>query len=119
MKGQHWLWLLVLLSSALLAETQQIERFYDPDNAFVVKSDGSFVPVQKLKSKLKFPLKITGKEGGQYLFEGSDGENYRVFIPEVVTNQSKESVILCEHSRVVFADDHRIASARGAGEGCK
>ncbi len=117
MKGQHWLWLLVLLSSALMAETQLIEGFHDPDNAFVVKSDGSFVPVRELN--LTPPFKITGKEGGQYLFEGSDGENYRVFIPEVVTNQSKESVILCEHSRVVFADDHRIASARGAGEGCK
>lgn len=116
MNGKRWLWLLALLCSSAFSETRFIEAFHDPDHAFVSKSDGSFVPVSELG--LEPPFRITGKEGGQYLFEGSDGESYRVFVPEVVTSDSGQPVIHCDKSQVVFADDHQIASARGVGGDC-
>ncbi|MGC8119585.1 hypothetical protein [Marinobacter sp. VGCF2001] len=99
-----------------MAETQSIEGFHDPDNAFVGTPDGSFVPARELG--LKLPIKIRGKAQGQYLFEGPGGGTYRVFVPEVITSGSRQPVIHCEKSQVVFADDHKVASARGMGEGC-
>lgn len=118
MNGIRWLWLLALLCSSALAETRfiEIKRFHDPDHAFVIKSDGSFVPVSELG--LEPPFTITGKEGGQYLFEGPDGESYRVLVPEVVTSNSEQPVIHCDKSQVVFADDHQSANARGVKRDC-
>lgn len=99
-----------------MAETPSIEAFHDPENAFVMKPDGSFVPARELG--LKLPVRIRSKERGQYLFEGPDGATYRVFVPEVITSDSSQPVIHCDKTRVVMADDHQVASARGVGEGC-
>ncbi len=108
----------MLLSTSLLAETQYIENFHDPEYAVVFKSDGSMVQLKELGLPDGFKPEITGKEGGQYLFKGYDGEQYRVFVPEVVTSRSRKLDIRCDHSTIVLADDHRIASARGVGEDC-
>ena len=115
MNGKRWLWLLALLCSSALAEAESIEGFHDPENAFVSKPDGSLVPARELG--LQLPVTISGKERGQYLFEGPGG-TYRVFVPEVITSYSKQPVIYCDKSQVVFADDHQVASARGVGEDC-
>jgi len=83
----------------------------------VTTPDGSLMPVAKLGIKL--PLTVTGQEGGQYLFKGPNGEEYRVYVPEVVTSHSKEYVIVCDQSQVVMADDYGSASARGVDGECK
>lgn len=79
--------------------------------------DGSLMPVAKLGIEL--PLTVTGKEGGQYLFKGPDNQEYRVYLPEVVTSDSKEYVIVCDQSQVVMADDYGSASARGVDGECE
>jgi hypothetical protein len=117
MNGKRWLWLLALLCSSALAETRFIEAFHDPDHAFVSKPDGSMVPARELN--LEKRLRIIGKEAGQYLFEGPEGETYRVFVPEVITSDSSQPVIHCDRTQVVMADDHQVASARGVGEDCQ
>lgn len=83
----------------------------------VMTSEGAFVPVRELE--LKLPVDIIGKEGGQYLFKGSDGEQYRAYVPEVITGQSIEPVVYCDQSPAVFSDDYRIASARGVEGECE
>lgn len=109
--------LVFVWSSPLAADALQIEKFHDQKDAVVTAADGSLMPVAKLGIKL--PLTITGKEGGQYLFKGPDNEEYRVYVPEVVTSDSKEYVIVCDHSQVVMSDDYRIASARGVEGECE
>ncbi len=102
-----------------MAETLVIEGFHDGEHAFVFKSDGSMVELKKSGLKAPYKFDVTGKEGGQYLFNGPDGEQYRVFIPEVVTNQTATIDIPCDRPQILLADDHRNASARGVGEDCK
>lgn len=117
--------MLVILSSPLLAETQYIKGFHDEEHAFVMNSDGSFVRVSELgllaelKKKESPGIEIIGQEGGQYLFMGSDGEQYRAYVPEVITGQSIEPVVYCDQSPAVFSDDYRIASARGVEGECE
>lgn len=109
--------LLLASSNPLLAEALKIESFHDQEHAFVTTPDGSTVSVGELE--LEFPLDITGMERGQYLFNGPEGEGYRVYVPEVVITGSTERVVLCDQSQVVFADDYRIASARGVEGECE
>lgn len=109
--------LLLVWSSPLAADSLQIERFHDQKDAVVTAPDGTLTPVAELD--LKLPLIVTGKEGGQYLFKGPHNEEYRVYVPEVVTSDSKEYVIVCDQSQVVMADDYRIASARGVEGECE
>ncbi|KPP96719.1 MAG: hypothetical protein HLUCCO03_02375 [Marinobacter sp. HL-58] len=109
--------LLFVWSSPITADSPRIEKFHDEEHALVTAPDGSLVPLSKLGSKP--PFDITGMEGGQYLFMGPNEEEYRVYVPEVVTNQSKKRVIVCDQSQAVFADDYRIASARGVDEECE
>lgn len=118
MKGLHYLpLLLTVLTSPLLAEPQYIERFHDEEHAFVMNPEGEFVPVSTLG--LTPPFEIIGKEGGQYLFKGPQGKQYRVYIPEVVTGKPMKMIDYCDPSPVVLSDDYRMASARGVGEECK
>ncbi len=107
----------MLQSSLAWAEAQYIEKFHDQDHAFVVGPDGAFVPVRELG--LVPPFEIVGRENGQYLFEGPEGQHYRVYVPEVVTSDSRELTVSCDRSSAVFANDYRIASARGVGGGCE
>lgn len=100
-----------------MAETQYIEKFHDQDHAFVMTPEGAFVPVRELG--LAPPFEITGKENGQYLFVGPQGEQYRVYVPEVMTSQSRKPIAYCDQSPAVFSDDYRIASARGVDEECE
>jgi len=113
----------VLVSSSLLAEMPVIKDFYDREHAFVFKSDGSMVELKKLDFPVnesgEFDLEITGKEGGQYLFNGPHGKQYRVFVPEVKTDQAMKILPPCDRPQILLADDHRTASARGVGEDCK
>ncbi len=109
----------MILSSSVLAETLVIRDFHDREHAFVFKSDGSMVELKELGLEPGVELEITGKEGGQYLFKAPDGEQYRVFVPEVVTNQTATIDIPCDRPQILLADDHRNASARGVGEDCK
>lgn len=102
-----------------MAETPVIKDFYDREHAFVFKSDGSMVKLKELDLKSGIDLEIIGKEGGQYLFKAPDGEQYRVFVPEVMTNQTATIEIPCDRPQILLASDHRNASARGLGEDCE
>ena len=102
-----------------MAETLVIEGFHDGEDAFVFKSDGSMVELKKSGLKAPYKFDVIGKEGGQYLFNGPDGEQYRVFIPEVVTNQTATIKIPCDRPQILLASDQRNASARGLGEDCE
>lgn len=119
MNIKHSLWLLVLLSSSVMAETLMIKEFHDREHAFVFKSDGSMVKLKELNLETGNGFEIIGKEGGKYVFKGSDGEQYRVFIPEVMTNQTAAIEIPCDRPQILLASDHRNASARGLGEDCE
>ncbi len=101
-----------------MAETLVIEGFHDGEDAFVFKSDGSMVELKNSGLKAPYKFDVTGKEGGQYLFN-AEGEQYRVFIPEVITNQTAAIKIPCDRPQILLASDHRNASARGLGEDCE
>jgi len=70
-----------------------------------------------VSSVCNYPSRSVVRSGASTCFEGPGG-TYRVFVPEVITSDSKQPVIYCDKSQVVFADDHQVASARGVGEDC-
>ncbi|MEP1215969.1 MAG: hypothetical protein ABJM11_15930 [Marinobacter sp.] len=109
--------LLAVVSSQAAGDSLQIEKFHDQNHALVTGPDGSLVPVAELD--FQPPFTITGMESGQYLFKGPNDEEYRVYVPEVVTSASEEYVIVCDHSPIVMADDYGSASARGVDGECE
>jgi len=112
-------WLIALSCCAAQAKTLSVVQVASPDFVEVIRlSDGADLSWSDLEG-LQFPVRATDVRNGRLRFRFR-GEQYEIDRADVSLEGEKSLVVdACSTVPVSLPSDHKQASVKGAGEGCR